>query len=515
MRFLVASMLLSLTATLAAQDAAPPTFEEQSKTLEQEIADTARIDVKLGRHLAAQLDYAQVLARNTSVENCAARLPQAESHFKIAKDSVVTPLVLTAARGRIPTVAYYVEAARARCSPEAAAKTAALNAALAFAREAVSGYRAAFMYEPMAIMQFNVAETMHDLGDTAQAVKELEAAIDMDRTFGFKADAEENFRTLNQWREKKITDEELAAFLAPFAPKSVTLKIGWTPSRVEAGATFDNATFEGNTVKHTKFSVPMSGSIKAEKELLVYEVKTGEPAIDATALGSDVEKKLVALLARVLAKVPAAEIGTGGEFKAARNLEDFARQLNAEIDKAITSAVPASDPRHPGVKAAMDEQLRPFTTADNLLARIQQGYSLETGIWIDATLEQNAWMSLPLTLSMNGTPQGFIEHAVQVVVARRLPCAAGQPADGCVELLIEALPAPKAVEEVAAKLQEGGQGRLDYAAATRVRLVVDPATLVPWENEMLRYSYLALANKGQRAVQIATEQSKVRYRYRK
>jgi hypothetical protein len=145
---------------------------------------------------------------------------------------------------------------------------------------------------------------------------------------------------------------------------------------------------------------------------------------------------------------------------------------------------------------------------------MQQDYALETGIGIGATLEQNASVTLPLTLTMNGT-QGYIEHTIEATFARRLPCGPGLAPEGCVELVLEAVPTEKAVADVTQKLQESGKGRLDYAAATRLRLVVDPDTLVPYENETLRYAYLALANQGQRALKISTERSVSVYKYRK
>jgi tetratricopeptide (TPR) repeat protein len=514
MRLILAAALLGVSTLIAAQEPAQPSFEGQAKTLEDEIARAGKIDQKHPDYLAAQLDYAQLLARNTSTGNCDTRLPAADSHFKMARESLVTPLVLKGARGRVPVVGYYLEMARSRCSADPQ-QTAALQAALQNARDAVAGYRALFMYEPMTIMQFNVAQTLRDLGDEAQAIKELEAAIELDRTFGFKADAEENFRTLNEWQKKELTDADASAFAASFAPRSVTLKFRWQPAKVETTATFDNASYEGGSVRHTKFSMPMSGTIKAEKDNLVYDLKLGSPKLDASNLGSDVEKKLVNLMARILGRMPVAVISKTGELKEVRDVAAFAKQMNAEIDSALKQAVPESDPRYPGVKAATDDELRPLATPENLTARIQQEFSLETGIWSEATMQQNAWVSLPLTLSMNGTPQGYIEHTVEAVFARRLPCGAGKPAEGCVELVLEAVPTPKAVAEVAQKLQDGNQGRLDYAAATRLRLVVDPDTLVPYENETLRYTYLALANKGQRAVKIATEQSDCVYKYRK
>jgi len=514
MRVLFGSMLLLFAAGAVAQET-PPTYEQQVKALEDEIARAGKIDQKHPDFLSAQLDYAQVLARNTSEDTCATRLPEAEAHFKIARESPVAPLVLAGGRGRIPVVGYYIEMARSRCTADPAQKTAALDAALQYARDGVTGYRAVFIYQPMVIMQFNVAQVLRDKGDQAQAIKELEAAIEMDRTFGMKSDAEENFRTLKQWQGADATDAEIATFLAGFATRSVTLKFGWKPVKVDATASFDNATYEGGAAKHTRFTMPMTGALKADEEDFLYEMKIGNPVIDESTLGNDLEKKMMGLMARILSKLPAAEISKAGEFKGARDVDTFAQQMTKEIDSALAAALPATDPRFPAVKEAVDQSLRPYATPENLIRKISEDYSLETGIWGGATLEQNAWLQLPLTLSMNGTPQGIIEHQVEVVLARWLPCAEGKPADSCVELLLEGVPTKKAIEEVAARLATAEQGKLDYAAQTRMRLVVDPATLVPYQSEVLRYTYLALANKNQRVVKIAADQGTVTYRYRK
>jgi hypothetical protein len=514
MRYRLAVLLCGLSTALAAQTPDEPSFVDQSKALEATIERVGKIDQKHPDFIAAQLDYAQLLARNTSSDDCATRLPAADAHFKVAKESVVTPVVLRTARGRVPVVGFYVEMARSRCSADAA-RTAALQAALGYARDAVAGYRALFMYEPMTIMQFNVAQTLHDMGDEAQAVRELQAALDLDRTFGFKSDAEDNFRTLGEWQKKEVTDADVSAFAATFVPRSVTLGFGWTPAKVEVSTVFDNATYEGNAVRHTKFSLPLTGTIKAANDDLVYELKAGEPRLDASTAGADVERKVVALMARILGKIPVLVISKAGEFRELRDLDAFAQQMNTEIDDAVKSAVPEKDPRYAAVKAATDQELKPFASADNLRGRMQQDYSLETGIWIGATLEQGAWLSLPLTLSMNGTPQGFIEHTVEAAFSRRLPCAPGLAPEGCVELVLDAVPTAKAVADVTQKLQDSNKGKLDYVAATRMRLVVDPTTLVPYEHETLKYTYLALANKGQRAVKIATEQAVSVYKYRK
>src|SRR5690242_5572056 len=100
MRLTLAAVLLG-SSPLMAQNA-EPSFEDQSKSLEATIERSGKIDTKHPDYIAAQLDYAQVLARNTSGDDCATRLPAADAHFKVATDSVVTPLVLKSARGRVP-----------------------------------------------------------------------------------------------------------------------------------------------------------------------------------------------------------------------------------------------------------------------------------------------------------------------------------------------------------------------------------------------------------------------------
>src|SRR4051812_44821268 len=154
MRSILAVLLLGLSTALAAQTA-EPSFAEQSAALESAIERAGKIDPKHPEFLAAHLEYAMLLARNTSSDDCAARLPAADAHFKVVTDSLVTPVVLKTARGRVPMVGYYLEMARSRCSADAS-KAAALQAALKYARDSVAGYRALFMYEPMTVMQYNV-----------------------------------------------------------------------------------------------------------------------------------------------------------------------------------------------------------------------------------------------------------------------------------------------------------------------------------------------------------------------
>jgi hypothetical protein len=116
---------------------------------------------------------------------------------------------------------------------------------------------------------------------------------------------------------------------------------------------------------------------------------------------------------------------------------------------------------------------------------------------------------------MNGTPNGVVEQRVRVVLARWLPCAKGRPPASCVELLFDARPLPEAIEAIAKKMSDEDQGRLDYAGETRRRLVIDPATLMVYETQTVRMSYLALTKNKQRAVKIGTDRTQVTYQHSK
>ena len=49
-------------------------------------------------------------------------------------------------------------------------------------------------------MQFNVAATLHALGDSQAAIAALQSVIAMDKEFGFRDDGEDNIRLLRHWQ---------------------------------------------------------------------------------------------------------------------------------------------------------------------------------------------------------------------------------------------------------------------------------------------------------------------------
>jgi hypothetical protein len=512
MRLVALSLATLMSWPLAAQD-----FAAESKRLEETISAMARVDQKHPDFLHTSLDYAQLLARSAD-EACLERLPKAEALLETVNNSQVDELVLGTSAARVPFTQYLVEMARYRCEVDPGRRRTALLAAQKLARAAVDGYRAGFHYDAMAVMQFNVAQATRDLGDEAAAIRELEAALEMDRIHGLRDDAKDNFRTLREWQGKPATDEDLAAFEKSIAPRSLALKFAWQPFSATAQAQYELASFEGGLAKTTKLSLPLTGKLRADGEDYLLEWRPGKPVVDMVVertIESRIEHAMLAMLARVLGSQAPAKIDKAGNFKGTGDLAPLVQSLSREIDATAKSELPPNDELVAGVAAAMDTVLRPLATADVLGAKTRENYILDTALWVGATLEHGAWMETKQVLSMNGTPNGFVEQRVRVVLSRWLPCAKGRPPDSCVELLFDARPLPEAVDAIAKKMAGEGQGRLDYAAETRRRLVLDPATLVVYETEALRMSYLSVTKEKQRAVKIGADRMRVTYQYSK
>jgi hypothetical protein len=505
----------AVLATLASLPVLAQDFASDARRFEDTIHQMARVDQKHPDFLHTSLDYAQLLARSAD-EACLERLPKAESLLETVRNSQVVDLVLGTSAARIPFTGYLVEMARHRCEVDPPRRRAALLAAQKLAREAVEGYRAGYHYDAMAVMQFNVAQATRDLGDEPASIRELEAALEMDRVYGLRDDAKDNFRVLREWQGKPASTEELAAFEKGLAPRSVSLKFGWQPFTATAQAQYELTSFEGGIAKVTRLAVPLTGKLSADGDGYLLDWRPGKPVVDMVvekSAESRIEHAMLSMLARVLGSQVPAKLDREGNFTGTGELAPVVDGLSREIDGAVTTALPPKDERLASVATAMNTVLKPLASADVLGAKTRENYILDTALWVGATLEHGTWMETKQVLSMNGTPNGAVEQRVRVVLSRWLPCAKGRPPESCVELLLDARPLPEAVDAIAKKMIADGQGRLDYAGETRRRVVLDPATLRVHETETMRMGYLAVSKEKQRAVKIGSERTRVTYQY--
>jgi hypothetical protein len=509
--------LYAILATLLSLPVLGQEFEEESKRLEETLSEMARVDQKHPDFLHASLDYAQLLARSSD-ENCLERLPKAESLLGTVRNSRVAGLVLGTSAARVPFTSYLVEMARFRCEVDPARREASLLEAQKQARAAVDGYRAGFHYDAMAVMQFNAAQASRELGDERQAILELETALEMDRTFGLRDDATDNFKILREWRGQTTSDAQIEEFRAGLAAKEATLTFGWKPFAATAHTIFDLGGFEDGHSKHTILELPVALTLRTDGDGFLLESSPGKPVVPVEpprSIEGKVEQSMLTMLARILGSQAPAKLDKAGGFLGVGETDLVAKALERGIGSSLAGALPTTDGRFADMKASIEAVLQPIATVDTLNARARESHILDTGIWVGAKLEHGTWMEAKHVLSMNGTPNGVVEQRVRVVLSRWLPCEKGRPPASCVELVFDARPLPEAIDAIAKRMSDEGQGRLDYAGETRRRLVVDPATLRIHETQTLRMGYLALTKDKQRAVKIGTDRTHVTYQYSK
>lgn len=83
----------------------------------------------------------------------------------------------------------------------------------------------------MVTMQFNVALTYHELGEDTAAVAALQTAITMDRKYGFREDAKDNYRMRLQWNGQPAGPDEVDALMKDFPQRSTSLSFAWFESK--------------------------------------------------------------------------------------------------------------------------------------------------------------------------------------------------------------------------------------------------------------------------------------------
>src|SRR5262245_19216522 len=133
---LLPTILLTAFATLGmSQEPPAPTFEQQARRFEEAITGMSKVDQKHPDFLNANLDYAQLLAREADGD-CATRLPLAQTLFDTVSNSPISELVLPAGPGKVPFTGYLIEMARYRCESDPAHKRLALDNAQKLARAA-------------------------------------------------------------------------------------------------------------------------------------------------------------------------------------------------------------------------------------------------------------------------------------------------------------------------------------------------------------------------------------------
>jgi hypothetical protein len=450
--------------------------------------------------LSAQLAYADFLLSGAPGP-CLERLEHAQDQLESVDASPKASVMFPDGWARVADLEYRLHLARAACGLETDRANQLRLAAVA-ARRAVELYRNVFDYRAMVVMQFDASLALHELGESAEALAALEAAIDMDREFGFQTDATNNYKLLLIWSGKPADATQVAALMKDFPKRQTTLKFAWRPS-------------DARITLETRRECLIDGQIAVSRAAADFERHIGtsdgsgwsvayahrlrhyEPGVWPTMRGLSAPTVVFPP-----APLPAVsfKVSHAGAFEGVTDLEAFAPRLATQTDGLIRDSAPAG-----GAASLMSKSLEDvvaFLSPGMLEASTAEKYQLETAMWIGATLEQGVWYEISAPLSLPGLPQVVVQNRIQFAFTRMVPCTDGLAQPMCVELVFRATPEQDSLHEALADIGSGLQDpqSLDFAASTEARIVTDPDTLMPYAREERVYWYASIGESAKAKV---------------
>lgn len=409
-------------------------------------------------------------------------------------------------RARTANLEYRIHLARASCGGDSTTRQNELRQALDGARRAVELYRDALDYQSMVIMQFDVGVTYRMLGADAAAVAALESAIEMDREYGFRQDADDNSILLMRWKNGPGP----APAVEHLPSRSAALRFRWLAGDASVALETNYARVVGGQVIRSRGARTLKRNVRAGRDGWLVTYEPGNAAYDIDVWPNEIDdlQELAIDIARALLQFPDVEIGRKGDFRRVIGAHEFSAHLSADTRAVVLDHIPGSDATHRFPSDAARVVNSAFTT-QVIESKAAEDYNLETAIWIGATLEQGIWYKLSAPLSLPGVPQAVLPHDLEFAYTRQVPCTAGSMELSCIEIVVHAIPDADALEaalERASQMVSLRRGRaVHYWGSTYLRIVTDPNTLMTYVRDARRYWYVSLGDSDPKSVENKSE----------
>ena len=445
--------------------------------------------------LAQRLAYAQAQL-DSDEGDCSTRLDAAQAQRDIVVAHPALDVFLPAGRARLGNIDYRLHLARAYCGSGNLPRREELQASLDAASRAVSLYRGLHDYQSMAVMQYDVAAVHRLMGDAKEAVAALEAALAMDRDYGFGPDAEDNAKILARWTEQPPPSDTGAPH------RSVTLKFAWGASDADVAVDADYLDLAGGEVVHSKAATVLARHIRPDADGWILSSEPGDRRYDFegwAGRGSVPQEESTLLSAAERLWPAAVKIGALGAFKGIEDPNPLAGTLNGDI-QTVKERLAMPSAGKPTSAEELRHTVELLAKPDGMSAAAGQEHALFTAAWIDATLEQGVWYETTASLLLPGMVI-LADQDIQFAYSRPVPCGAS-PSDepACAEILVHVTPEPESLTDKLALLRQSlkltGTRKVHYTGVTDLRLVVEPGRLLPHVSELRRHWYIEVDGKG-------------------
>jgi hypothetical protein len=493
-----AAAIIGLTACDPMPMGAIPNKQIGSTDFEAAITRLEQQDPQSPESLNARLDYADFLSDSTG-DDCRQKLDAAQSQLDTVARRPAVNVLLSLGQARMANTEYKIHTARATCGGDQSARNDELHQALEEAQHAVELYRNALDYQSTAIMQFNIAVTDHELGDLKAALSSLEAAIAMDREYGFRKDAEDNYKLLLHWRNEDESDNNVAILMKDFSARSAEFKFDWSNNDADIAIDADDTNVSGDKIVRSHGAIVLRRSVRADRDswTVSYEPSKATYELEDWPSNNDNMKRVTMyLLSGALLMTPKFQVSKKGDFESIADASDFRDSLIAKITAQLSQNAAGSDQSHGSILSETHGINLDFSP-QVLQTNAEEKYNVETSAWIGAKLLQGAWyhMSMPLFLPGLGMGQFLVTYEVDFSYTRPIPCTADSPNLSCAEIAIHATPNADDLKatlgQVARSFHLLGGQYLHYWSTTDIRLVTNPDTLSSYLCDKRQYWYAA------------------------
>jgi hypothetical protein len=494
---------------------AAPARPVSAQDFEAQIARLEQRDPQSPEALSARLQYADFLVEGTEVEgtevkgiggDCGKRLDGAQAQLDAASARPALDVLLPLGRARVANGEYKIHIARAACVTDPDRRKAELDQALDAARKAGGLYRDGFDYQSAVVMQFNVAAAEHELGDGDAGLAALDAAIAMDREYGFRDDAQDNYKLWLRWKKQDDSDAAVASLMKDFPARSANLKFDWLDSDADVAVVAEDTNLvTGGKVIHSRGAIVLKRHVSRDFGGTNITYEPGTPTIEAgdwTGQNDILRQFTAYLLGSALLGHPNFEVHRNGDFEYVHGARDFGEALSTQVTALLGTPRPAdAEPalvNQTGPSRPLAHDLKSVFSAQKVVTDAVQSFNIETATWAGATLQQGVWyeMSAPLLLPGLGMGQFQVTHEIEFAFTRQLPCTPGTTGPLCVEIVLRATPDANelklARELVTRALQMPDPNALRYWSTASLRFVVKPDTLVPYVRDTRRNWYIAI-----------------------
>ncbi|MFZ0500064.1 MAG: hypothetical protein WAM52_13085 [Steroidobacteraceae bacterium] len=487
-----------LACSCSALRSLPPAQVSPASQFATTIRRIERADPGSPASLDAQLAYAGFLLSGPSRFSCGEHLNLAQEQIGSVAANPKTRVMFPDGWALLADLEYRQHLARAACASKMDRRDDLL-AAVEAARRAVRLYRDGFDYRSMVVMQFDVATTRHALRDDTAALSALKEALRMDREYGFLDDARENYGLLLTWRGEPAGAAEVAKLMRDFPRRRVTFEFGWHPIDTRIALDRRRALLSDGRIVHARATEDFVGSITADQSggwtvSYTHRLSSYDPGVWPHEPAPEVPELVFSP-----APLPALDfkVTAAGGFDGVTDPKAFAGRLAARTSALIRVGALSG---HDGASVTNDVLARvaSILSPGILAAATAENYQLETAMWIGAKLEQGVWYGITAPLSLPGVSQLVVPQRIEFSFSRRVPCTSAVVAKKCAEIVIHATPNQTTLDNLLADVAGGSpQYRyMDYGAVIDARIVIDPATLLPYTREERIYWYVSLGKSA-------------------